>query len=112
MNISRTKFVAFFLIFGFAFIFGTTSILNLPPDSYFGTENQERWQSTISTIVSPIKMVFLGPVEPFKFKDPDTPPPFFLALFASYWTILSLVLHYLLRKMKRPERVGGPAESQ
>ena len=58
----------------------------------------------MSTILSPIKIILVGLMLPFiNFlrQDPDTPPPFFLVGFAFYWTILALVLHYLIRKMKR-----------
>jgi hypothetical protein len=103
MKISRTAFVLLFLVFGFAFVFGTTSILNLPPESFLGTEAQGTWRSAISTLVSPIKIVLIGPLLPFikiLHKDPDTPPPFFLVMFAFYWAILAVVLHYLLGRTK------------
>lgn len=103
MNNSRIKFVFLFLLLAFAFLFGTTSLLNLPPESFLGTESQVGWQSIISTILSPIKIILIGPLLPFiKFlhQDPDTPPPFFLIGFAFYWTILALILHYLLGKIK------------
>src|SRR5262245_9192713 len=103
MKISTTTFVLLFLIFAFAFIFGTTGILNLPPESFLGSEAQGGWRSAVSTIVSPIKIVLLGPLLPFiriLHKDPDTPPPFFLAMFAFYWSILAVVLHYFLRKIR------------
>jgi len=104
MKTSRTTFVILFLIFGFAFIFGTTSILNQPPESFLGSETQAAWKSAVSTILSPIKIVLLGPLLPFinfLHKDPDTPPPFFIAMFAFYWSILALILHYFLRKIRR-----------
>jgi hypothetical protein len=46
----------------------------------------------------------IGPLLPFinfLHQDPDTPPPFFLAGFAVYWTILAFGIHFLLGKMKR-----------
>lgn len=108
MNISRTKFVFVFLLCSFAFLFGTTSLLNQPPQSFLGTESQEAWQSAISTIVSPVKVILIGPLLPFiefLHQDPDTPPPFFLVGFSMYWAILALVIHFLLGKMRR-SRVG------
>ena len=30
--------------------------------------------------------------------DSCTPPPFFIVMFACYWTVLALILHYFLRK--------------
>ena len=103
MNISRTKFVFLFLIFAFAFLFGTDLLLDQPPQSFVGTESQAAWKSTVSTILSPIKIILIGPLLPFiRFlhQDPDTPPPFFLMGFALYWTILALALHYLLSRRK------------
>ncbi|MGV3587249.1 MAG: hypothetical protein ACO1OF_09625 [Adhaeribacter sp.] len=103
MNNSRIKFVFLFLLLAFAFLFGTTSLLDLPPESFLGTESQAGWQAAVSTILSPIKIILIGPLLPFiKFlhQDPDTPPPFFLVGFAFYWTILALMLHYFLGKVK------------
>ena len=104
MNISRVKFVLFFLVFAFAFLFGTDLILDLPPEAFFGSESQAVWKSVVSTMLSPVKIILVGPLLPFiKFlrQDPDTPPPFFLAGFAFYWTILALVVYYLLVKIKK-----------
>jgi len=100
---SRIKFVFLFLIFAFAFLFITTSLLDQPPEAFLGSESQIGWKSTVSTILSPIKIILIGPLLPFinfLHQDPDTPPPFFLAGFAFYWTILALLLHYLLGKIK------------
>jgi hypothetical protein len=104
MKTSRIKFVVLFLIFSFAFLFATTLLLDQPPESLLGSESQGAWKSAISTILSPIKVILIGPLLSFinfLHQDPDTPPPFFLAGFAIYWTILSLFIHYLLSKIKR-----------
>jgi hypothetical protein len=104
MNISRIKFVSFFLVFAFAFLFGSTLILDQRPESFLGSESQVAWKSTVSTVLSPIKIILIGPLLPFiKFlhQDPDTPPPFFLIGFAFYWMIFALVLHYLFGKIKQ-----------
>jgi len=104
MRTSRTPFVIVFLVCAFAFVFGTNWILDQPPESFLGSETQIAWQSTLSTILSPIKIVLIGPLLPFiKFlhKDPDTPPPFFIALFASYWCALAVLLHYSFTKLRR-----------
>src|SRR5687768_8264857 len=103
MTISKLKFVFLFLIFAFAFLFGTDLLLNQPAESFLGSASQEAWKSVVSSILSPIKIILIGPLLPFiKFlnQDPDTPPPFFLVGFAFYWTILALTLHYLLSKIK------------
>ena len=105
MNISRTKFVILFLFFAFAFLFGTSLLLDQQPESLLGSASQVAWKSTVSTILSPLKIILIGPLLPFiKFlrQDPDTPPPFFLVGFAFYWAILALILHYLLGKIKHP----------
>jgi len=103
MNISRIKFVFLFLIFVVVFLFGTTLILDSPPETLLGSESQVAWKTTLSAILSPVKIILMGPLLPFiKFlrQDPDTPPPFFLVGFAFYWTILAIFLHYLIHKIK------------
>src|SRR6185295_3187062 len=104
MKISRTTFVILFLVFGFAFLFVSIAILNLPPESFFGSETQVAWKSAVSTVLSPIKIVLIGPLLPFinfLHKDPDTPPPFFIVMFVFYWCLLALILHYFISKIKR-----------
>jgi hypothetical protein len=110
MKIPRIKFVLFFLVLSFVFLFSITELLDQAPESFVGTESQGAWRSTISTILSPIKVALVGPVLPFiKFlhQDPDTPPPFFLAVFAGYWIILAVFLHFILTKIRRakPKKV-------
>lgn len=110
MNRSRIKFVFFFLAFAFAFLFFTSLVLNQPPDAFVGSASQAGWQAVVSTILSPIKVILIGPLLPFiQFlrQDPDTPPPFFLAGFAFYWTILAWVIHFLWGKLKMRLAVGG-----
>ena len=112
MKISRTAFVILFLMFAFAFVFGTILILNQPPLSFLGSESQGTWKSAISTALSPIKIVLMGPLLPalkVLHGDPDTPPPFFIVLFASYWSVLALVLHYFLSKIKNRQTAGRRA---
>ena len=111
MKISRTKFVILFLISGFAFQFISNSLLGsdvrLFPghgESFLGLGSQIAWKSTVSIILLPIKIVLIGPLLPyieFLRQEPDTPPPFFLIGFIFYWTILALIIHYLLGKLKR-----------
>jgi hypothetical protein len=111
MNISKTKFVILFLISAFAFQFISNSILGsevrlFPPhdESFLGTGSQIAWKSTVSTIILPIKIVLIGPLLPyinFLRQEPDTPPPFFVIGFIFYWSILALIIRYLLGKLKR-----------
>lgn len=103
MSTARIRFVVFFVVCAFAFIFSTTSLLNAPPGSFFGSEAQSTWQTVVSAILSPVKIVLIGPLLPFinfLHQDPDTPPPFFLAGFAVYWIILAICIHYLLARLK------------
>jgi hypothetical protein len=109
MKISRTAFVVLFLIFAFAFVFGTVLILNQPPLSFLGSKSQGTWESAVSTLLSPIKIVLMGPLLPalkILHGDPDTPPPFFIVLFASYWSVLAVGLHYFLSKVKNQRTAG------
>ncbi len=103
MKTSWIKFVLLFLIFAFAFIAGTSLLLDQPAEALLGSGSQAGWQSIISTILSPIKVILIGPLLPFiKFlhQDPDTPPPFFLVGFAFYWTILALTLYFIISKIR------------
>lgn len=103
MKISRIKFVFLFVAFAFVFVVGSNAILDQAPGSLFGSESPETWKSVAAAIISPLKIILIGPLIPFiNFlqQDPDTPPPFFLVGFAIYWTILALVIHYVLGKIK------------
>jgi hypothetical protein len=109
MKTSRKKFVSLFLIAGFAFLFiynvTIRSVVRLIPESgeaFLGTESLTGWKSTVSTILYPIKIVLAGPVLPL-LSLPDPPPPFLFVGFAFYWTILALVIHYLIGLIKRAQ---------
>jgi len=108
MKISRLKFVLLFLLFAFAFVAGTSLLLDQLPESLLGSPSQAAWQSTVSNILSPVKIILMAPLLPFiqfLHQDPDTPPPFFLVGFAFYWTVLALVLHFIIHKIKtRPSQ--------
>lgn len=118
MNISRTKFVIFFLFFAFAFLFIANSLLE-PSDprlfpshgqSFLRSESPVTWKNVVSIILLPIKIVLIGPLLPyieFLRQEPDTPPPFFLIGFIIYWTILASILHFLLGKLKRSREMRG-----
>jgi hypothetical protein len=111
MGISRTKFVIFFIISGFVFLFITTSLLGStgfggfpqPPDSLLGIDSPVPWKSTVSTILAPIKIVLIGPLvlPQIDFLKDDPPPPFIGIYLLFYWTILASLLHYLIGKIKR-----------
>jgi hypothetical protein len=108
MTISRKKFVILFIISGFAFMFITTSILGStglggfpqPPDSLLGIDSPVAWKSSVALILSPIKIILVGPllIPEVDFLKDDPPPPFIGICFIFYWTILASVIHYLLGK--------------
>jgi len=109
MKISRKKFVTIFIISGFAFLFITTSLLGSTgprgfpkhPDSFLGTASPIAWKNTASTIILPIKIVLIGPLLlSTDFLRDDSPPPFIGIYLIFYWTILALIIHYLLGKFK------------
>jgi hypothetical protein len=102
MKISKIKFVFIFLACAFTFIIGTGALLDQQPEVLFGSASQLAWQSFLSIVLSPVKVILMGPLLPFiKFlhQDPDTPPPFFLIGFAFYWTLLALFIHYVIGKI-------------
>jgi len=97
MKISKTKFILLFVAAAAVFMLSTTLLLKQPAESVFGTG------SVLSLILSPIKMLLMGPLLPFiKWlrQDPDTPPPFFLAGFVFYWTVLGYLVYVLMRRLK------------
>jgi hypothetical protein len=108
MNISRKKFVIFFLISAFAFMFISNALFGTEArvfpwneKSFLGTDSPTAWKSAGYKILYPIKVVLMAPILPFdNFLRDDPPPPFVAAFFALYWSILALVIHYLLGKIK------------
>jgi len=106
MKASRTKFVSYFVGFGFVYTTATRLILNEMPASLYGSDfasvPQAAWQSTASRMLSPIKFVLMGPLRPlFSWmldQDGDPPPPMLLLMYVFYWVILALILHYFLSK--------------
>ena len=108
MQTSRSKFVVLFLAVGFAYGIATRLILNQMPASLYGSDfgiPQAHWQSTISRLLFPIKLVLMGPLRPLftwmlSQQDADPPPPMIAILYAIYWIPLALILHYFLSKRK------------
>ena len=99
MRLARKKFVLLFLAVGYAFHFATKFLLNQAPEALWASPNQAAWQKYVSTILSPIKIVLVGPINWLQ-QDPDPPPPFRLILFAVYWSLLALGIHYLLARRR------------
>lgn len=109
MKTSRKKFVLVFLISGFSFLFiynviflSQVQLLPENGESFMETELLTGWKSIASVILYPTKIVLVGPMIPF-LNLPDPPPPFLVVGFAVYWTILALVIHYLIDIIKRSQ---------
>ena len=100
MTISRTKFVIIFLVSAFAFL-GISNLLLGPVinGTWFpGADSPIAWKRNLAAIIYPVKIVLVGPLAPI-FNDPDPPPPIRPLVCALYWTVIALVLHFILSKI-------------
>lgn len=104
MAISRKRFVLIFLASAFVFQFVSNSLLGptvglFPKNGvwYQGVGSPVAWQRTATSIIYPIKYVLIEPLS-FLGQDPDPVPPILLVAFATYWTVIALVLYFVLRK--------------
>lgn len=96
MKISRTKFVILFLVSAFAFVFITNLLLVPVNGEWFpGMDSPIAWKRTLAHIIYPIKIVLVGPLAPI-FNDPDPAPPIRILACAIYWTVMALMLYYLI----------------
>ncbi|MDR6945085.1 hypothetical protein [Mucilaginibacter pocheonensis] len=96
MKTSLKKFTIRFVAGAFGFLLLTNALGQRPEILFDG--------SVTGIILAPFKLILMGPLVPFinfLHQDPDTPPPFFLAGFAFYWTLLGLGLYYILTKLKK-----------
>ncbi len=99
MKISRTRFVIIFLASAFAFQIITNLLLQPVNGDWFpGTSSPIAWKRNLAAIIYPVKIVLVGPLAPI-FNDPDPAPPVRALACALYWTVLALVLHFLLSKI-------------
>jgi hypothetical protein len=99
MKISRTKFVMLFLVSAFLFQVITNLLLVPVNGEWFpGTGSLIAWKRTVATIIYPVKIVLVGPLAPI-FNDPDPAPPVRALACAVYWTVIAVVLHFLLSKI-------------
>ena len=66
------------------------------------------WKSTLSTIILPIKIVLIGPLAlpQINFLKEDPPPPFIGIYLVLYWSILALLIYYLLGKLNREKIIN------
>jgi hypothetical protein len=107
-NMSRKKFVILFVISAFIFmfisnaLFGTDArVFPQPPESFLGTEPTVAWKSVGYNVLLPIKLVLVGPMLfTGTFLREDPPPPLVGIVFAFDWSILALVIYYILDKIK------------
>lgn len=99
MKIPGKKFVIIFLVSAFAFI-GVTNLLLVPTngDWFPGTNSPILWKRNLAAIIYPLKAVLVGPLAPV-FNDPDPAPPVRALACAIYWTVIALVLHFILSKI-------------
>jgi hypothetical protein len=105
MKISRTKFIIIFLISAFAFQFITNSLLGpevrgvpVNGDWFPGTGSPIIWKRTLAAVLNPIRIVMVGPLS-LIFNDPDPVPPLLGFFCALYWTVVALILHFILSKI-------------
>jgi len=99
MKISRTKFVIIFLVSAFTFQFISNLIL-VPVNGewYPGTDSPIAWKRSVAAILYPVKIVLVGPLSPI-FNDPDPAPPVRALACAIYWTVLALVIYFIISKI-------------
>jgi hypothetical protein len=99
MKASRKKFVFIFLVSAFAFQL-ITNLLLVPVNAEWfpGTDSPIAWKRTLAAIIYPVKLILVGPLAPV-FNDPDPAPPIRIIICALYWTILALLIHYILSKI-------------
>ena len=100
MKISRKKFVIVFLVSAFAFQFISNLILGpvINVTWFPGMDSAIAWKRNLAAILYPIKIVLVGPLAPI-FNDPDPAPPIRVLACAVYWTVMALVLYFILSKI-------------
>lgn len=99
MKISRKKFIIIFLASAFAFQIITNLLLQPVNGEWFpGTGSPIHWKRAVASIIYPVKIVLVGPLAPI-FNDPDPAPPVRVLACALYWTVIALVLYFLLSKI-------------
>lgn len=97
-----------FLVAAFAFMFLSNAIFGTEARvfpwneaSFLGSDSPILWKSIGYKILYPVKVVLVGPLLPFidyVKQDPDPLPPLVAAVFAVYWTVLALGIHFVLVK--------------
>lgn len=67
-------------------------------DWYPGTGSSIAWKRNLANIIYPVKIILVGPLAPI-FNDPDPAPPIRALACAVYWTVIAVVLHFILSKL-------------
>ena len=100
MNIPVKKFIIIFLVSAFVFQ-GITNLILVPAngDWFPGMDSPIAWKRTLANIIYPVKIVLVGPLPPI-FNDPDPAPPIRALACAIYWTVIAVVLYYLISIIK------------
>lgn len=99
MKISLKQFVIVFLISAFAFQLIFNWILQPVNGDWFpGTGSPIAWKRNLAAMIYPVKLVLVGPLSHI-FNDPDPAPPVRLLACAFYWTVMALVLYFILHKI-------------
>src|ERR1051325_12018671 len=100
MKISRRKFIIIFLVSAFACVIITNLLLGpiVNGDWFPGTNSPIAWKRNLAAIIYPVKIVLVGPLAPI-FNDPDPAPPIRALACAVYWTVIALVLYFILSKI-------------
>jgi hypothetical protein len=65
----------------------------------WASPEQQPWQQLAVTILAPIKLVLVGPINWLQ-QDPDPPPPLRGILCAAYWSLLAWGIHSLLARVR------------
>jgi hypothetical protein len=100
MKISRTKFVIVFLVSAFAFqLISNLLLVPVNGDWFPGTGSPIAWKRTLAAILYPVRIVLVGPLSRV-LNDPDPAPPIRALACAIYWTVIALILYYLIGKIK------------
>lgn len=112
MSMPKTKFVFLFIIFGFTFLFVTTTLLGSTgprgfpksPDSVLrtGSNSPIAWKRAVSTVIMPIKVVLVGPLAlpQINFLKEDPPPPLIGIYLIFYWSILAISIQHFLGRLR------------
>lgn len=112
MKTSKTKFILLFVAacFAFVFLYDVTilSTLRGRPDNsivFLSSASLTGWRHLVSTLLYPVKIILVGPVQ-FLLNLPDPPPPMVGIGMAIYWSILALLLYFIIGKIKRAPANG------